>query len=366
MNVQLTLCDSDFSGCFTEDATLKKCQSVAYHVEVGSEVVPQVEQDAREDSVEPHFHRNVWALWEDYKSGDHNYSLPANCLTQTKFLCNNLLLNDAACQLYTGLSLAAFNSVFEHLAPLYTETFQLHPSDQLLMTLMKFWNDFPQSELAEIFHVKQEEVSDILCYWIDLMEENMSIYIPWLPKKVIWATLPECFKKYYPDTTCILHYMVLPLRKKKNKDFWTVSFQHYFSQDSLKYLVAMAPCGLIMFISPVYGARSSDKFIAAHCGILEYLQPGNEVLVDQCFNVSDVFAQRKVRLISPLSHRLASHACSQEDIVDLRIHVEQNVFRLRRFKIISQEVPINLAPKLDKILRICAALCNLQSYPHKN
>ncbi|XDV20863.1 hypothetical protein PO909_026076, partial [Leuciscus waleckii] len=48
-----------------------------------------------------------------------------------------LLRNGHLCQLYTGLTLDAFHSVAEHLTNSYTNSFQLHTWDQLLMTLMK-------------------------------------------------------------------------------------------------------------------------------------------------------------------------------------------------------------------------------------
>ncbi|CAM4569779.1 unnamed protein product [Leuciscus chuanchicus] len=49
-----------------------------------------------------------------------------------------------------------------------------------------------------------------------------------------------------------------------------------------------------------------------------------------------------------------------ERIANVRIHVERVIRRLKVFRIMSQTVSINLAHKMDKILRICAALVNMQ------
>ena len=46
-------------------------------------------------------------------------------------------------------------------------------------------------------------------------------------------------------------------------------------------------------------------------------------------------------------------------IAHVRIHVERAIRCLKVSKILSQVVPITMAPKVDKILRICAALVSL-------
>lgn len=81
--------------------------------------------------------------------------------------------------------------------------------------------------------------------------------------------------------------------------------------------------------------------------------------------ISDLLRERKVKLILPAFTKKGLQL-SEEDttntrrIANVRVHVERVIRRLKNFRLISQTVPINLAPKLDKILRICAALSNLR------
>ncbi len=192
----------------------------------------------------------------------------------------------------------------------------------------------------------------------------MKEYIPWLPKETILATMPQCFKEYYPGTTCIIDCSETPLQKASNLDSRAESFSLYYAQNTVQYLVAIAPCGLIMFISPAYGGRSSDKFFTSDSGFLEYLRPGDEVLADQGFTIRDLLCERKVNLTIPAYTKRGTQL-SEEDttstmgIANVRVHVERIICRLKHFRIISQLVPINLAPKIDETLRICAALCNV-------
>ena len=81
--------------------------------------------------------------------------------------------------------------------------------------------------------------------------------------------------------------------------------------------------------------------------------------------ISDLLNERKVKLILPAFTKKGM-PLSEEDttntrrIANVRIHVERVIRRLKIFRILSQTVPVNLAHKLDKTLRICAALSNLR------
>ncbi|XP_041822888.1 uncharacterized protein LOC121628055, partial [Melanotaenia boesemani] len=154
--------------------------------------------------------------WEDLSVNDHSYSSKlllqpkpstsdkgTQCIEQVP-LYITLLRNDNLSQLYTGLSLDAFKSVAEHLTKVYSGSFHLHPWDQLLMTLMKLRLNLLQGDLAERFSVSQTIISKIISCWIDLMEDNMRCYIPWLPRETIQATMPQSFKEHYPKTTCVI------------------------------------------------------------------------------------------------------------------------------------------------------------------
>lgn len=96
---------------------------------------------------------------------------------------------EALSLLHTGLSLAAFYSVAEHLLLLHKGNFQLDPRDQLLLTLMNLRLNLLQDDLAERFSVSQSVVSRVLSDWIHLTEENMREYIPCLPKETIRAAM---------------------------------------------------------------------------------------------------------------------------------------------------------------------------------
>ncbi|KAK0141139.1 hypothetical protein N1851_021880 [Merluccius polli] len=307
---------------------------------------------------------SVQTQWEDPALLHHGYAkLPTNSkdvrhqATQCS-VAHNILLNDSDSLLYTGIPLETFNTLVSVLEQ-FAGSFKMSTRDQVLLTLMKLRLNLMIGDLSRRFFISESLSSKIISYWIDKLEEVLRNLIPWLPRETIRATMPLAFKTNYPKTTCILDCSESLLQKPKNLDSRGESYSHYYSHNTVKYLVSIAPCGLIMFISAAYGGRCSDKFITMDSGILEYLQPGDEVMADRGFTIRDIlfdipsFTKKGAQLTE-------EQVTSTRRIANVRIHVERAIRRIKVFKILSQVVPISLVPKVDKILRICSALVNLR------
>lgn len=323
--------------------------------------------------------RSVETQWEDPSLLHHDYtkqstnachpssSKPVHVCdqaTQCNVACN-VLTNDSDSLLYTGIPLETFNTLVSTVE-MFAGPFKLDVRDQVLLTLMKLRLNLMIGDLSRRFFISESVTSKIISYWVNKLEEVTRPLIPWLPRETIQATMPAVFKAKHPNTTCILDCSESLLQKPKNLDSRGESYSHYYSHNTVKYLVSVAPCGLIMFISAAYGGRCSDKFITMDSGILEYLRPGDEVMADRGFTIRDILFERRVNLVIPSFTRKGAQlseaqVTSTRRIANVRIHVERAIRRLKVFKILSQVVPISLVPKVDKILRICAALVNLRA-----
>lgn len=91
-----------------------------------------------------------------------------------------LLRKNEICQLYTGLTLDAFHSVAEHLTITYSNSFQLHPWDQLLMKLRL---NLLQGDLAERFGVSQSIVAGWFCVGLTSWKRTWGITYHGFPRK---------------------------------------------------------------------------------------------------------------------------------------------------------------------------------------
>ena len=90
-----------------------------------------------------------------------------------------------------------------------------------------------------------------------------------------------------------------------------------------------------MFLYIGWGGRVSDKHLTENCAILNYLQPGDQILADRGFTVQDLVglycAEVKVPPFTKgkkqLSRLESDTACQLSRV---RIHVERFVWFLRQ------------------------------------
>lgn len=190
------------------------------------------------------------------------------------------------------------------------------------------------ADLGRRFGVSQGLSSKIVGLWIDVMAEHCKSLVPWLPRDTIQATFPQAFRGRFQNTTCIVDCSESVLQKAKNLDSRSASYNHYYASNTVKYLIAVAPCGLIMFISDAYGGRCSDEYITRDTGFLDYLIPGDEVMGDGGFTIWELLEERRVTLVIPAFTRRGGQLTNEEvtntrRIANIRIHVERTIRRLK-------------------------------------
>ena len=151
------------------------------------------------------------------------------------------------------------------------------------------------------------------------------------------------------------------------------TYSNYKNHNTAKFLVAVSPTGAIIFISKCWEGRASDKYITSKCGFLEHLIYGDMVLADRGFDISEDLALRGVTLAIPAFTKGKPQLSKREVEIsrvlsNVRIHVERAIGRIKCYKILHNTFPISLIKTtfeedfttIDKILVVCAALCNLQ------
>ena len=100
---------------------------------------------------------------------------------------------------------------------------------------------------------------------------------------------------------------------------------------------------------------------------------GDVVLADQGFNITEELGLRGATLAIPAFTKGKSQLSQREvetsrKLTNVRIHVERVIGQMKRYKILQNVFEISLLKTsqeqeyatIDKILVVCAALCNLQ------
>lgn len=127
-------------------------------------------------------------------------------------------------------------------------------------------------------------------------------------------------------------------------------------------------------MSEAWGGRTSDKFLTENCGILEKLLPGDMVMADRGFTITESVALKQARLVIP-AYTKGREQLDPIDVEKTRalasvgIHVERVIGLLRRkYTILQSTLPTDFlnndngqdeVPIIDRIIKICSALVNL-------
>ena len=77
------------------------------------------------------------------------------------------------------------------------------------------------------------------------------------------------------------------------------SYKHH---NTVKILFGTTPQGTVSYVSEAWGGTVSDKYLTEYCGILNHLLPGDIVLADRGFDISDSVGMMQARLHIPALH----------------------------------------------------------------
>ena len=129
--------------------------------------------------------------------------------------------------------------------------------------------------------------------------------------------------------------------------------------------MAIAPNGMITFVSKAWGGRTSDQKITRESGFLDLIDPKDVILADRGFTIQEDLLIRQATLFIPppssgLEQQTRADVMRTKKVANARIHVERAIGRMKWFVILKNVIPISLVPLIDDIVIVCAALCNLR------
>ena len=133
------------------------------------------------------------------------------------------------------------------------------------------------------------------------------------------------------------------------------TWSDYKKHNTVKYLVAIAPNGMITFLSDGWGGRTSDKHIVCESGFLNLLDPGDVVLADRGFTIINELLEKQAKLEIPppssgWNQQNTEDVARTKKIANARIHMERTIGRIKWFTILKNTVPITLLPNIDDIV----------------
>ena len=222
-------------------------------------------------------------------------------------------------------------------------------------------------DLAHRFKVSESTVSLIFRTWIRLLRSELEPLIILPPRSVLQHHLPPLFKQNSPNTTLIIDCTEFEMERPSFLDNQSACYTQYKSRKTMKALIGITPSGATAFVSELYPGSISDKEIVKRSGLLEVLQPGDEIMADKGFLIQDELVSVGATLVMPkfLKNRKQFTKEEAEDnkkAACLRLHVERCMERIKNWHILDRKIPISLAPVSCDIIFVLAAFTNFLSH----
>lgn len=307
-------------------------------------------------------------------------------------LSETSLKNDAEkVKFYTGLpNYFVLETVMWLLAPHMDgiKNMKLSKFQQLLLTLMRLRLDLRNQDLAYRFGVKVGTVTRTVHRMVNIMSSTL------VPTAVFWPSraelrknLPTALRSSHPDCAVIIDCFTVPFEEpvsRGNQQQWAVPSSQSSqgagtSSNVLKYLIGVAPQGVVTFVSRGVLGNVSDKNLAEGCGFLCKLLPGDVVLASRDLNIGESVAARGALFKIAGSHTDGGEAYGSSgsslladtnpETLSVHRHVEKVISMVKqRYAMLTGPVesPFTTASErtsnlstFDKIVQVACALNNL-------
>jgi hypothetical protein len=281
--------------------------------------------------------------------------------------------NDSVICFYTGLpnynTLALLVKYLTSGLPNHKGSLSLF--QEIFLVLMKLRLNLEQEDLAYRFQIDQSTVSRIYHKWILIMGDKLRSVIRWPTRDEVRQTMPFEFRQSFSRCVCIIDCTEIFIERPSDLKTRAETWSNYKQHNTIKFLIAISPQGIVSFISKAWGGRTSDKYLTEQSGLLDNLIPGDLVLADRGFTIHDNVglqcAEVKVPPFTKGKKQLSRREVDMSrEISHVRIHVERVIGMIKqKYKILQGILPITTLKDskgntlIDEIVVTCCALCNI-------
>ena len=192
-------------------------------------------------------------------------------------ITSQVLKSDKKCISLCGVPRNLLKQTFKTLEGHFLESRTLTHLDQLVMYFYILKWAQPFTVVGPIFGISDPDT--VSKYFGHILDQHFNLVkdkIGWLTKEETKETMPPSFKMYYPNTRIIIDASEVRIQKPSSVKAAILTYSQYKSAHTLKFLITIAPNGLIVHISRAYGGRITDGQLTILSGILDKLEDGDE------------------------------------------------------------------------------------------
>ena len=251
------------------------------------------------------------------------------------------------------------------LSAAYSFGSKLQPFDQFFLFLHKLRVGSLDQDLADKFNISVPTVSRTVITWANSLYVILGSQCIWPTREQIKKYMPTGFKALYPDTRVVIDCTEIAIQCPSSMVLRSAFYSSYKGRTTLKCLIGVTPSGAVSFISALYAGSISDKHITKVSGLLDLLEPGDLVMADKGFLISDLLSPLQCYLVTPnflARKKQFSSAEAQHNkmLSNLRVHVERANRRFKEYHLFDTPVPLALAGSVNQLWCVACLLSNFQ------
>ena len=278
---------------------------------------------------------------------------------------------------YTGLNgLSAMRELFNIVENEMSCTSKaLTVEEEFLICLIKLKMNYLFQDIAYHLNVSVITVEESFHRTLDLMYIKLKYLVKWPSRENTKKSMHQSFKNDFRQKVVVVmdcfELFTERLSSTVKKEY--TYYSNYRHIQSIKYLIGIAPPGVVTFISEgSMGGKTSDQQLIGKSGVMKNLLPGDIVMVDRGFNSeeSDRFNQSEQARNSFTCWKSELHPVDIEKTQPEEVPEERVIgLILRKFRIFEGVIPLEFVklksgdsiPTIEKIVTVCCSFANL--YP---
>ena len=240
--------------------------------------------------------------------------------------------------------------------------------NQLFLYLVWLRNGFTLQHLSWLFDISIPTASRYIITWTNFLYFKLGNVPIWPTREQVDEYMPESFRRAYPSTRCIIDCTELYCQRPSSLSTQSALYSHYKSHVTYKGLIGISPSGSVTFISQLFDGSISDREIVSRSGFLEpsLWNSQDGAMADRGFVIYDELKELDVVLNIPcfLAGRdqlTAAEVKESQSIASVRIHVERAIQRVKKFRVLRNEIPLSFYGSVNQIWTACYMLCNFMT-----